>query len=147
MEGDFPLHQAVLQTYVHTGLADGYRDSWAAVQCDWQSCASACVDYFVRGYVFFTKIQSVALLLQVYALAALCWYILGVLLTWNNDPHVDNSNTAEKQGKSERRHRWKKGREEKSSIGMGSLCFAAIIFLLWLIFIWSSPTSKATFAL
>lgn len=88
-----------------------------------------------------------ALLLQgCVCIAVLCWYILGGFLTWDNDPQVDNSNAAEEQGKSERRCRWEKGREEKDVYVWEAYGFAVIIFLLWLIFIWSSLTSKATFA-
>lgn len=47
---------------------------------------------------------------------------LGVFLIWDNDPHVGNSNAAEEQGKSERRHRWEKGRKEKQRM-YGKLMF------------------------
>ena len=63
-----------------------------------------------------------ALLLQVCAYSGALLICLGVFLTWDNDPHVDNSNAAEEQGKSERRHRWEKGREEKKCM-YGKLMF------------------------
>lgn len=69
-----------------------------------------------------------ALLLQVCALTVLCWYILGVFLTCDNNLHVDNSNAAEEQGKSETGRRWEKGREEKKRYVWKAYVFATIIF-------------------
>lgn len=65
-----------------------------------------------------------ALLLQGCAYSCALLICLGVFFTWNNDPHVDNSNAAEEQGKSERKHRWEKGKR--------SVCMGSFMFLLWL---------------
>lgn len=146
IEGNFPLHQAVLQAYVHMGLTDRYCDSWAAMQHDCHELHFRFYRLLCKRDMCFTKVQSMALLLQVCAFMVLCWYILRVFLTWDNNPCVDNGSAAEDQGKSERRHRWGKGKEENKRYVWEAYVFATIIFLLWLIFIWSSLTSKATFA-
>lgn len=70
-----------------------------------------------------------ALLLQGCAYSCALLIYLGVLLTWGNDPHVDNSNAAAEQGKSERKHKWEKGREEKCMYGKLHV-FATVVFLL-----------------
>lgn len=76
----------------------------------------------------FPKAQNTALLLQLCAHNSALLIHLGVFLRWDND-HIDHSNAAEKQGKSERRHRWgkKEGREVYVWEAYG---FATIIFLL-----------------
>lgn len=72
----------------------------------------------------FPKVQNMALLLRGCAYSCALLICLGLFLTWDNDPRLGNSNTAEEQVKSERKHRWEKGRKEKCTYGKLCFCYS-----------------------